>query len=123
MPIFAFANAGVKLSGMGFEALLHPVTLGIAGGLFLGKQLGVMGVALIGAALGLLKLPERVNWLQMYGASLLTGIGFTMSLFIGTLALAGPDAAAELRIGVITGSILSAVLGYLVLRLAPAERR
>jgi NhaA family Na+:H+ antiporter len=121
MPIFAFANAGVALAGVGIDTLLQPVTLGIAGGLFIGKQLGVMLVAVLGAACGLFRLPERVNWAQMYGASVLTGIGFTMSLFIGTLAFTGPEAAAPLRLGVLAGSILSAVLGYVVLRLAPAS--
>ena len=118
MPIFAFANAGVPLGGGGIATMLQPVALGIAGGLFIGKQLGVMLVAAIGAALGLFRLPDRVSWMQMYGASVLTGIGFTMSLFIGTLAFAGPEAAAPLRLGVLAGSILSAVLGYVVLRLA-----
>jgi NhaA family Na+:H+ antiporter len=123
MPVFAFANAGVALGGVGIDTLLQPVTLGIAGGLFIGKQLGVMLVAVLGAALGLFRLPERVNWVQMYGVSVLTGIGFTMSLFIGTLAFAGPEAAAPLRLGVLAGSILSAVLGYIVLRVAPNAGR
>jgi NhaA family Na+:H+ antiporter len=123
MPIFAFANAGVPLGGgVGIGALMHPLGLGIAGGLFLGKQLGVMAVAVIGATLGLFRLPDRVTWIHMYGASVLTGIGFTMSLFIGTLAFAGPEAAAPLRLGVLAGSILSAVLGFVVLRLAPADK-
>jgi NhaA family Na+:H+ antiporter len=120
MPLFAFANAGVDLGGgIGIATLMQPIALGIAGGLFIGKQLGVMLVAAAGAACGLFRLPERVSWIQMYGASVLTGIGFTMSLFIGTLAFAGPEAAAPLRLGVLAGSILSAVLGYAVLRLAP----
>jgi NhaA family Na+:H+ antiporter len=120
MPIFAFANAGVPLGGgIGLAAFLQPIGIGIAGGLFIGKQLGVMLVAGLGVALGLFRLPDRVSWAQMYGASVLTGIGFTMSLFIGTLAFGGPEAAAPLRLGVLTGSILSAVLGYVVLRLAP----
>ncbi|WP_395021854.1 Na+/H+ antiporter NhaA [Dongia sp.] len=120
MPVFAFANAGVPLGGgIGLQAFLQPIGLGIAGGLFIGKQLGVMLVAVLGVALGLFRLPERVTWAQMYGASVLTGIGFTMSLFIGTLAFSGPETAASLRLGVLTGSILSAVFGYLVLRLAP----
>jgi NhaA family Na+:H+ antiporter len=122
MPVFAFANAGVALGGGGLQALMQPLGLGVAGGLFIGKQLGVMLVAVLGAALGLFRLPDRVSWVQMYGASVLTGIGFTMSLFIGTLAFAGPEAAAPLRLGVIAGSLLSAVLGYAVLRLAPASR-
>jgi NhaA family Na+:H+ antiporter len=125
MPIFAFANAGVPLfgsaegDGPGLSAALHPISLGIAGGLFIGKQLGVMLVAVLGTALGLFRLPERVTWAQMYGASVLTGIGFTMSLFIGTLAFSGPETAASLRLGVLAGSIASAVFGFLVLRLAP----
>jgi NhaA family Na+:H+ antiporter len=123
MPVFAFANAGVALGSVGIDALLQPVALGIAGGLFIGKQLGVMLVAVLGAALGLFRLPDRVSWMQMYGASVLTGIGFTMSLFIGTLAFAGPEAAAPLRLGVLAGSILSAVLGYIVLRVAPSAGR
>jgi NhaA family Na+:H+ antiporter len=120
MPIFAFANAGVPMGGgVGMQAFMQPLGLGVAGGLFIGKQVGVMLVAAVGAALGLFRLPDRVTWMQMYGASVLTGIGFTMSLFIGTLAFAGPEAAAPLRLGVLAGSILSAVLGYAVLRLAP----
>src|SRR6185295_10849833 len=113
MPVFAFANAGVPLGGgIGLAAFMQPIGLGVAGGLFIGKQLGVMLVAVIGTALGLFTLPDRAGWAQMYGASVLTGIGFTMSLFIGTLAFAGPEAAAPLRLGVLTGSILSAALGY-----------
>jgi len=122
MPVFAFANAGVSLAGVGLDTLLQPVTLGIAGGLFLGKQIGVLGVAAIGAVLGILKLPQGATWPQMYGVALLTGIGFTMSLFIGTLAFTAPEAAAPLRLGVLTGSILSAVAGYAVLRLVPAAK-
>jgi NhaA family Na+:H+ antiporter len=122
MPVFAFANAGVPLGGVGADTLLQPVTLGIAGGLFLGKQIGVLGIAAIGAAFGFLRLPHGASWVQMYGVALLTGIGFTMSLFIGTLAFAGPEAAAPLRLGVLMGSILSAVAGYAVLRLAPAAK-
>jgi NhaA family Na+:H+ antiporter len=121
MPVFAFANAGVSLRGVGIETLLQPLTLGIAGGLFVGKQLGVMLVAAIGAALGLFRLPDGARWPQMYGVALLTGIGFTMSLFIGTLAFSAPETAAPLRLGVLVGSILSAVAGYAVLRLATAR--
>jgi NhaA family Na+:H+ antiporter len=123
MPVFAFANAGVSLTGTGLATLLQPITLGVALGLFLGKQIGVMGIAVLGRLLGLLRLPEGVSWSQMYGAAVLTGIGFTMSLFIGTLAFPGPETAAELRLGVLTGSIASAVFGFLVLRLAPQGAR
>jgi NhaA family Na+:H+ antiporter len=118
MPIFAFANAGVSLGDVTLQTLLQPLTLGIAFGLFIGKQLGVMLTAFLGAALGLFQLPEKVRWPQMYGAAVLTGIGFTMSLFIGTLAFEGPESAAPLRIGVLAGSIASALLGYGVLRLS-----
>jgi Na+:H+ antiporter, NhaA family len=123
MPIFAFANAGVSLSSVGWETLLHPLTVGIAGGLFIGKQAGVMTVAALGVTLGLLRLPEGTTWGQMYGTATLTGIGFTMSFFIGALAVSGPDAEAELRIGVLTGSILSAVWGFAVLYIATRSGR
>jgi Na+:H+ antiporter, NhaA family len=118
LPLFAFANAGVPLAGLSFAALLAPLPLGIAAGLFLGKQVGVLAATWIAVRLGLGKLPPGANWLQIYGVALLTGIGFTMSLFIGTLAF---DAAAEnisVRIGVLTGSLLSAFAGYAVLHWA-----
>jgi len=121
MPVFAFANAGVSLEGVDLSMLQHSLTLGIAGGLFIGKQAGVMLAAVLGTALGLARLPEGVGWRQMYGAAILTGIGFTMSLFIGTLAFEAPETAAPLRLGVLGGSILSAVVGYAVLRLARAK--
>ncbi len=119
MPIFAFANAGVSLAGTGIGLLAEPVALGVLLGLFLGKQLGVMGMTVLGTRLGICRLPEGAGWLQMYGVALLTGIGFTMSLFIGTLAFSDPVYATEVRVGVLSGSMLSAGLGYLVLRLAP----
>ena len=115
MPIFAFANAGVSLAGFGLDSLLAPVPLGIMLGLFIGKQIGVFGFILIGVRLGLCRLPAGINWVQVYGLSLLTGIGFTMSLFIGTLAFEDPSYAAGVRIGVLGGSLLSAVVGYFVL--------
>ncbi len=117
MPLFAFANAGVSLSGLSFAALLAPVPLGIGLGLFLGKQIGVFGFAWIATRLGLCRLPEGVTWRQMYGVAILAGIGFTMSLFIGTLAFQGPEQAADVRLGVLSGSMLSAIVGYLVLRM------
>ncbi len=118
MPVFAFANAGVALHGLAPADLLAGIPLGIAAGLFLGKQLGIMSFVWIGIKLGLARLPDGVTWLQIYGASLLAGIGFTMSLFIGTLAFSGPEHAAAVRIGVLTGSVLSALVGYAVLRVA-----
>ena len=119
LPLFAFANAGVSLAGLSFADLLAPVPLGIAAGLFIGKQVGVFGFAWGSVKLGICERPEGTTWLQLYGVSLLTGIGFTMSLFIGTLAFPDPALAADVRIGVLSGSILSAVIGYLILRLAP----
>ena len=118
MPIFAFANAGVSLQGIEFADLFAGVPLGIALGLFIGKQLGIMSFVWAGVKLGLVRLPDGVNWLQIYGVSILAGIGFTMSLFIGTLAFTDPEYSAAVRIGVLTGSVLSAVMGALVLRIA-----
>ena len=118
MPIFAFANAGVSLQGLTFADLFAGIPLGIAAGLFLGKQIGIMSFVWIGVKLGLARLPEGVTWMQIYGAGLLAGIGFTMSLFIGTLAFSDPEQAAAVRIGVLTGSLLSAIMGAIVLRLA-----
>lgn len=118
MPIFAFANAGVSLQGLSFNDLFSGIPLGIAAGLFLGKQLGIMAFVWAAVKLGISRLPDGCTWLQVYGVSVLAGIGFTMSLFIGTLAFSDPEHAAAIRIGVLTGSILSAVVGYLVLRYA-----
>ncbi len=122
MPVFAFANAGINFSTMSLADLLAPVPLGIALGLFVGKQLGVFGFAWLAARAGFCRLPDGVTWWQVYGAALFAGIGFTMSLFIGTLAFTDPDHAAAMRLGVLSGSILSAVLGYMVLRLATAPQ-
>ena len=116
MPLFAFANAGVNLSGLSVDALLAPIPLGIALGLFLGKQIGVLGFAWLGTRLGFCRLPDGVTWTQAYGVALLSGIGFTMSLFIGALAFEDQTHAAAVRLGVLSGSIASAILGYLVLR-------
>ncbi len=118
MPLFAFANAGISLTGLTMEDWLAPVTLGIAAGLFLGKQIGVMLAILGGIALGLCRKPTGTHWGQIYGIAVLTGIGFTMSLFIGSLAFAGPEREAEIRLGVLMGSLASALLGYCVLRFA-----
>jgi len=116
MPIFAFANAGVSLSGLSFDDLFAGIPLGIALGLFLGKQIGIMGFVWGGVRLGIAKLPDGASWSQIYGISMLAGIGFTMSLFIGTLAFSDPEHAAAVRIGVLAGSIASAILGFLLLR-------
>ncbi len=118
LPIFAFANAGVSLTGTSLQSLAEPVPMGIALGLFLGKQLGVFGSCWILVKLGLARLPQGTDWVMLYGAALLSGIGFTMSLFIGTLAFehGNYDFATEVRIGVLTGSIVSALVGFLLLR-------
>jgi NhaA family Na+:H+ antiporter len=116
MPIFAFANAGVSLDGLSLQSLAHPLTLGIAAGLFIGKQAGVLLAVALGVLLRLCRRPSGASWSQLYGVALLTGIGFTMSLFIGGLAFPDPALAAEVRLGVLGGSGLSAVCGYLVLR-------
>ena len=118
LPAFAFANAGVPLAGLTLASALHPVTSGIALGLLLGKQAGVMLFSWIATRLGLGTVPEGATWLQFYGVALLTGIGFTMSLFIGTLAFQAPEYADPVRIGVLSGSFICALAGYFVLRAA-----
>lgn len=122
LPVFAFANSGVPLGGFSPELLLKPVTAGITIGLFIGKQLGVMVFTWVAVSLGLCSLPEGVRWRQYYGMALLTGIGFTMSLFIGNLAFDTVDRASSVRIGVICGSLLSGLAGYLVLRFGPRSQ-
>ncbi len=118
LPLFAFANSGVSLLGIGADYLLHPVPLGIAAGLFVGKQLGVFSFCWVAVKLGVASLPESVNWRQVYGAALLCGVGFTMSLFIGSLAFeeSGNNQMFDERIGILAGSILSGVVGYFWLR-------
>ena len=115
MPLFAFANAGVSFSGMSFASLFEPLPLGILAGLFIGKQLGVFAFTYGASRLGWCQLPPEISWTQFYGVALLTGVGFTMSLFIGTLAFADPAQSTGVRLGVLVGSGLSAVCGYLLL--------
>ena len=116
MPLFAFANAGVNIVSLSPSDLLGPVSLGIALGLFVGKQVGILAFVWIAVRTGLANLPKNVTWQQMHGAALLAGIGFTMSLFIGTLAFEDPEHAAAVRVGVLSGSILSGLAGFVVLR-------
>ena len=116
MPVFAFANAGVHLASLSPGDVLSPVPLGIAAGLFFGNQIGIFGLTFLGVRLGLCRLPEGVNWLHVYGASALAGVGFTMSLFIGTLAFDDPVQQTAVRLGVLSGSVMSGLLGYAVLR-------
>ena len=119
VPIFGFANAGVSLSGMTPSAMLDPVPLGVAAGLFFGKQIGVFGFAWIAIRLRLASLPAHATWLQLYGVAALCGIGFTMSLFIGLLAFAEPHLQDEAKMGVLAGSLLSALVGWLIIRCSP----
>ncbi|RWA66856.1 Na+/H+ antiporter NhaA [Mesorhizobium sp.] len=121
IPIFGFANAGVSLGGLSLAALVEPLTLGVAAGLVLGKLVGVFGSSSIAMLLGLADLPVNAGWLHMLGISLLCGIGFTMSLFIGLLAFAN-DAALQdaVKVGILAGSLVAALLGTAVLLVAPA---
>ena len=122
MPLFALANAGVSLSGMNFDSLLLPVPLGILLGLFIGKQIGVFLFSIISIKLNIAQMPNNANWLNFYGVGVLTGIGFTMSLFIGNLAFVeNVQYISGVKIGVLTGSLLSTVLGYTLLLLAPKK--
>ncbi len=118
LPIFAFANAGISFSGVGVEQLLHNVPLGIALGLLIGKQVGIFGICWLAIQLNLTKLPAGMSWGSLYGTAILCGIGFTMSLFIGSLAFeeSGVNLLFDERLGIIIGSLASGVLGYLILR-------
>jgi Na+:H+ antiporter, NhaA family len=123
IPIFGFANAGVSLSGLTLDTLLSPLPLGIALGLFLGKQIGVYAFSWTAVHLGFADIPAGATRAQCYGVALLCGIGFTMSLFIGALAFPGqPELGDATKIGVLMGSALSALAGLLVLSIAPRER-
>ena len=117
LPVFAFANAGVSLEAVSWSSLLDSVPLGIASGLFIGKQVGIFLFCGLVVAIGLVKLPEGLNLKSLYGASILCGIGFTMSLFIGGLAFqqSGGGDMMDDRIGILTGSILSGLVGYFFL--------
>ncbi|MBL6799141.1 MAG: Na+/H+ antiporter NhaA [Candidatus Pelagibacter bacterium] len=116
MPIFAFANAGVNLTGLSFSRLLAPVPLGILLGLFVGKQVGVMVISYLAVKLGAAQMPDKSNWLSLYGVSILTGIGFTMSLFVGNLAFVDNTQYMDgVKIGVLSGSLLSTIFGYFIL--------
>jgi NhaA family Na+:H+ antiporter len=123
IPIFGFANAGVSLSGLSLDVLVSPLPLGIAMGLFIGKQVGVYAFSWVAIHLGLADVPAGATRLQCYGVALLCGIGFTMSLFIGALAFPGqPELSDATKIGVLMGSALSAVAGYVLLSFAPREQ-
>jgi Na+:H+ antiporter, NhaA family len=118
LPLFAFANAGLNLSGITAQTWASPVTLGIAAGLFFGKQIGVMLAVGLCLLLRIAALPSQATVLQVYGVAVITGIGFTMSLFIGDLAFADPALETLVKLGVLSGSAVSAIVGYIVLRMA-----
>ena len=117
LPAFAFANAGLSLAGMSIEDLYHPVTLGVVSGLFIGKALGILGFVGIAVGLRLVQLPKNVNWTQLLGVAFACGIGFTMSLFIAGLAFehGSDDYYSGDRLGILVGSILSALVAYALL--------
>ena len=124
LPLFAFANAGVSFDGMALRDLTHTIPLGIALGLFVGKQAGVMLVTMLLVGLKAARLPQGATWASFYGVAVITGIGFTMSLFIGGLAFKEEFAAnlpVDERVGILLGSAVSAVIGYLVLRVATSR--
>lgn len=117
LPVFAFANAGISFSGVGIEQVLHSASIGIALGLFLGKQIGIFGCCWLAVKFNFAKLPEGMSWSSLYGTAALCGIGFTMSLFIGSLAFEanGVDMFFDERLGIVVGSLVSGLFGYLIL--------
>ena len=125
LPLFAFANTGISFEGVTLQSALNTVPLGIAAGLFLGNQLGVFGFSWLAIKSGIAKMPQGATWLDIYGISLLCGIGFTMSLFISSLAFeqGGSAIAVDDRLGILAGSLVSGTLGYIVLRFASRNRR
>ena len=122
VPIFGFANAGISFTGLGASVMTDTLTLGILLGLFLGKQFGVFGAAWLAIRTGLAQKPAGASWTQLYGVAVLCGIGFTMSLFIGLLSFPSDHMQAEMKIGVLAGSVLSALCGYALLRRAARRR-
>ena len=124
LPVFAFANAGINLSGVGMEQVLHPVPLGIAAGLFIGKQVGIFGFCWLAIQLKLSSLPKGMSWGSLYGTAALCGVGFTMSLFIGSLAFeeTNINILFDERLGIIIGSLASGIVGYLILNFSLDKR-
>ncbi|MEM7049516.1 MAG: Na+/H+ antiporter NhaA [Acidobacteriota bacterium] len=125
LPIFAFANAGVHLDGLSLADLGHPVTLGVILGLVVGKQIGIFAFSWLATALGLAQRPVGATWLQVYGIAALCGVGFTMSLFVGSLAfehLPQPELLTANRLGILVASAIAGVIGFMVLRRAPMAR-
>ena len=123
IPIFGFANAGLSFEGIGVDQILAPLTFGVAGGLLVGKLIGVFGSALLVVKLGIARLPSGANWQQMFGIAALCGIGFTMSLFIGLLAFArDPILQDEVKIGILAGSFIAGILGAVILASVPRPK-
>jgi NhaA family Na+:H+ antiporter len=122
LPLFAFFNAGVRISGDIFETLANPISLGIVLGLVLGKQIGVFLFSWLAIKSGWAALPVGVTWSQIWGASCLAGVGFTMSLFISELAFKDPDLVSEAKIGILAASLIAGFLGYVVLSKALPKR-
>ena len=122
LPLFAFVNAGIDLGGVSLGDLLHPVPLGIAAGLFVGKQLGIFLLCFLAIRSGLARMPDGANWGSLYGVCVLCGVGFTMSLFVGSLAFENVALDTRMlfdeRLGIILGSLLSGIVGYGVLRVS-----
>ncbi|MGH7355739.1 MAG: Na+/H+ antiporter NhaA, partial [Candidatus Rokuibacteriota bacterium] len=116
LPLFAFVNAGVSLDGRMLEALGHPVTLGVMAGLVLGKVVGISLMSWLAVRLGSARLPDGVTWLQVAGAGLLGGVGFTMSLFVGELAFETEALLTAAKLGILAASLIAGVAGYVVLR-------
>jgi NhaA family Na+:H+ antiporter len=123
LPVFAFANAGISIKSISIGLITSPITIGVASGLFFGKQAGVMLLSAIGVRTGLCKLPHNVTWVEYYGMALITGVGFTMSLFIGALAFNDSSAQTAARLGIITGSIASGLAGYTVMKIVGHKQR
>ena len=127
LPLFAFVNAGIDFSGVGIDTLAHPVPLGIATGLFVGKQVGIFLLCFVAIKLGLARLPDGASWGSLYGVSILCGVGFTMSLFVGSLAFENTvidvDMVFDERLGIILGSLLSGIMGYIVLHMTLPKAR
>lgn len=120
LPVFAFANAGISFASVTAEQMLHNVPIGIALGLFAGKQIGIFGLCWLCIKLNFAQLPKGMSWSGLYGTAALCGIGFTMSLFVGSLAFeeTGVNLLFDERLGIIIGSLLSGIIGYLVLNAA-----
>jgi NhaA family Na+:H+ antiporter len=122
VPLFGFANAGVDLRGLTADVIFAPMPLGVAAGLFIGKQVGIFSAVWLAVKSGFAAMPRGATWLQVYGVATICGIGFTMSLFIGGLAFSDPTLVEEAKLGTLGGSLLAALVGFLILRFAPLHR-